>query len=57
MHLSPVPVVKHVWFAAPCRSKYLSSLVLQTHFVVPGLRTSSVFSTLPQTRLILVSYL
>ena len=56
-HLSSAPVIKHVWFGAPCCVQVSISIRASTHFVVPGLCTSSVYSPLSQTRLIWESHL
>ena len=43
-HLSSAPVIKHVWFGAPCCVQVSISIRASTHFVVPGLCASSVYS-------------
>ena len=52
-----LPVIKHVWFEAPCSEQVSVSTRVSNTFCGPGLCTSSVYSALSQTRLSLVSYL
>ena len=56
-NLSPATLIKHVWIVAPCCVHASVATRVSNTFVVPGPCTSSVYSPLSQTRLILVSYL